>query len=342
MSILRLLLFPFAVLYDGITRLRNRLYDTGNRPSVEFDLPVICVGNLNVGGSGKTPMTEYLVRLLGADRKVAILSRGYGRKTRGFRLAGTEDTASTLGDEPFQYFRKFGSKVTVAVGEQRALAIPEILHHHPDTNVVLLDDAYQHRAVRPQFSILLTEYSRPFFSDYVLPMGTLREARRGARRADVVVVTKCPPAISIGEREDFIRQIRPYASRQQVFFSTISYDEPVPVVSQPWNAALPVVLVSGIAQSSILEASARSSFHVLHHFDFADHHAYTKEDIDRVNSYCSSLNQPVCVLTTEKDMVKLLPFGDNLLQGWFYWPIATVFVENGAEFDTMVRKAIQS
>lgn len=341
MSILRFLLFPFALLYDGITRVRNHLYNIGRKPSVAFDRTVISVGNLNVGGSGKTPMIEYLVRLLQPSNQLAILSRGYGRKTYGLRFAGNEDSARTMGDEPYQYYRKFGDKVLVTVCEDRVLAIPEILHQQPETDVILLDDAFQHRAVKPRFSILLTEFSRPFYSDYVLPMGTLREARSGVKRADVIVVTKCPADLTMERKEEFIHRIKNYSSHQSIFFSSISYGVPQPINPQPWIASNEVVLVSGIAQSGIFEAYARAQFSVLRHFDFADHHAYTSDDIKTIIDFCNSQAKPISILTTEKDMVKLLPFGETLALSWFYLPIETVFVDNGAEFDTLIRKAIQ-
>ena len=194
MILLRILLFPFSWLYYLITQIRNRLYDRGLKPSVKFELPVICVGNLTVGGTGKTPMIEHLIRLLQNRFKVATLSRGYGRATKGIRIAGPSENASTIGDEPFQFYTKFGKRITVAVGEERALAIPTILQECSDTQIILLDDGFQHRKVSPGFSILLTDYHRPFYNDFLLPSGRLRESRWGAERADVIVVTKCPSA----------------------------------------------------------------------------------------------------------------------------------------------------
>src|SRR5690606_30346802 len=173
MFILRVVLYPFAVLYDIITRIRNHMYDTGMKPSTQFDLPVICVGNLAMGGTGKTPMVEYLIRLL--PGRIAVVSRGYRRKTKGVRVAGDDDNAATIGDEPYQVHRKFPN-VTVAVGEDRAYTIPYVLDHVPDTSIVILDDAFQHRRIRPSFSILLTEFVRPFYRDFVLPSGRLRES----------------------------------------------------------------------------------------------------------------------------------------------------------------------
>ncbi|MBK5280267.1 MAG: tetraacyldisaccharide 4'-kinase, partial [Bacteroidia bacterium] len=178
--LLRILLFPFTLLYDGITRFRNHLYNIGYSHSFRFEIPVIGVGNLNVGGSGKTPMIEYLVRLFMANRQIAILSRGYGRVTRGLRFAKESETARTFGDEPLQFFRSFQGKVNVVVCEDRAFAIPNILQEHPQTDLILLDDSFQHRSVNPQLNILLTEYAAPFYQDFLMPFGKLREARIGS------------------------------------------------------------------------------------------------------------------------------------------------------------------
>ncbi|HEY3429026.1 MAG TPA: tetraacyldisaccharide 4'-kinase, partial [Cyclobacteriaceae bacterium] len=173
MSVLKFLLLPFAMLYDVVMNIRNRLYDMKLKPSTTFDIPVIGVGNLAVGGTGKTPMTEHLIRILSPQYKVVTLSRGYGRKTKGFRIANNQDNAFTIGDEPYQIYKKFSPPVHVTVGEERALAIPTILQELDDTNVIILDDAFQHRRVVPGLSILLTEYGRPFYEDHVLPYGRL-------------------------------------------------------------------------------------------------------------------------------------------------------------------------
>lgn len=342
MSILRFLLFPFSVLYNMVTRVRNHLYNIGYKHQIEFNRAVISVGNLNVGGSGKTPMIEYLIRLLQTHYRLATLSRGYGRKTKGVRLAGTEDTARTIGDEPFQYFRKFGNEVCVTVGEDRALGITEILFQQPDTRVILLDDAFQHRAVKPGFSILLTEYRKPFFKDFVLPMGLLREARSGADRADVIIVTKCPAATSQAQRDEFRQGIHRYAKNKTIFFSSIRYGTPQPINGKEWQIPLQVVIVSGIAQSKIFEAHLRSLYNVVKHFEFPDHHFYARQHIQQIHNFCRLQSQPTSIITTEKDMVRLLPFREELTFAWFYIPIEMIFIENGSEFDTLIHKAIQS
>lgn len=342
MSILRFLLFPLAFLYDVITRLRNHLYNTGYKSSVEFDRVVICVGNLNVGGSGKTPMIEYLIRLFSPKYKVATLSRGYGRKTTGFRLASNEDSAKTIGDEPFQFYLKYGDKVTVSVGEDRALAIPEMLSHHEELDIILLDDAFQHRPVKPGYSIVLTEYSNPFYKDFILPMGTLREARAGVRRADVVVITKCPSSISEEEKSLIRTSVKKYANNIPVFFSGIKYGNPQPINGHDWREDNKVIIVTGIAHSDVFESYLRSVFSVVHHFDFADHHAYTLDDIKKVEEKVSELGTGITVVTTEKDMVKLLPLKEAMSSPWHYIPIETIFIENGPEFDRSLLQTIKS
>lgn len=346
MGLLKILLFPFAVLYDVITRLRNHAYDTGRKPSVHFDVPVIGVGNLTVGGTGKTPMVEHLIRVLSPSYRVATLSRGYGRRTKGFRLATTADTAATLGDEPLQLFRKFGQTVTVAVGEDRAFAIPNILQEQPDTEVILMDDAFQHRRVRPLVNLLLSDYSRPFYRDLLLPAGRLRESRSGAGRANVVIVTKCPAEIQEEDMmaiEDAIREYTP----APVFFTTIRYGNPVPFGGFFTNSnATPadrVILVTGIAQAGPLVAYLKKSYTLVEHVAFADHHQYTRVDLEGLVSRVAA-NPGISIITTEKDSVKLLDEELKDVAGGlplFYLPMEAEFVKNGKDFDAVVLNAIE-
>lgn len=346
MGLLKILLFPFAVLYDIITRLRNHAYDTGRKPSVHFDVPVIGVGNLTVGGTGKTPMVEHLIRVLTPSYRVATLSRGYGRRTKGFRLATAGDTAATLGDEPLQLFRKFGQTVTVAVGEDRAFAIPNILQEQPDTEVILMDDAFQHRRVRPLVNLLLSDYSRPFYRDLLLPVGRLRESRSGAGRANVVIVTKCPVEIQEEEMmaiEDAIREYTP----APVFFTTIRYGNPVPFGGFFTNdIATPadrVILVTGIAQAGPLVAYLKRSYTLVEHVAFADHHLYTREDLEGLKARVAA-NPGISIITTEKDSVKLSDEELKDVAGrmpLFYLPMEAEFVKNGKDFDAVVLNAIE-
>lgn len=331
----RYLLWPFAVLYDLVTRIRNHLYDIGHKPSFRFEIPVVSVGNLNVGGSGKTPMIEYLIRLLGVDDRIATLSRGYGRRTRGMKFAGDADDSQTIGDEPYQLHRKFAPHVRVVVAEDRAFAIPNILNEFPEVTMVLLDDAFQHRSVRPHVSILLTEYSHPFSEDYVLPMGNLREARSFARRADVIVVTKCPHEVL--NEVQLVDRIREYAGPKPVFFSTIRYGEPV-CFGVPSVMSDHIVVLTGIANPKPFVDHMAKSRSIVRHFQFGDHHRYVPGELDNIVRVAREHN--AAVVTTEKDMVRLISgtCADQVRQhSFFYVPIAAEFLKNGSEFDNLVK-----
>jgi tetraacyldisaccharide 4'-kinase len=336
MVIIRILLLPLAALYNLVTAIRNRLYDLGLKPSARFDIPLIDVGNLRAGGTGKTPMIEHLIRLLASKHGVATLSRGYGRKTKGMRVANSHDDAFTLGDEPFQFYKKFGQQITVAVGEDRALAIPHIINQFPDTEVILLDDAYQHRAVTPSFNILLTDYQHPFYNDFLLPAGRLRESRMGAGRADVVVVTKCAHDLPEERMMEIEKNIRKYV-KCPVFFSMIRYGSPIDFGGQGVLGDR-VVLVSGIASPRSLVEYVVSNFTLVQHIIFPDHHFYTQNDLNNLRDIVKR-NPGVSLLTTEKDKVKLesVAFASVISEmPAFYLPIETEFIKNGKDFDEMV------
>ena len=207
MRIFRTLLFPFSLLYAAITGLRNYFYDKGWLKSFGFKVPVIAVGNLSVGGTGKTPMTEYLVRLLKEDHRVAVLSRGYGRKTKGFIIAGKESNSKELGDEPYQYFKKFDD-IQVAVDEDRVHGVNCLLGRDMPPELVLLDDAFQHRRIRAGLYLLLTSYGKLFSEDWILPTGNLREMKSGAKRAQVIVVSKCPENLDESEKKSIAGRLR--------------------------------------------------------------------------------------------------------------------------------------
>jgi tetraacyldisaccharide 4'-kinase len=345
MSVFRILLLPFAMLYDAATTVRNRLFDMNYKPSTRFDIPVISVGNLAVGGTGKTPMVEHLIRLLQAEFKLATLSRGYGRKTKGFKIAGPADTAASLGDEPFQLYKKFAPGVNVVVGEDRAYAIPMLLQELEDTDAVIMDDAYQHRSVIPGLSILLTEYGNPFYSDYLLPYGRLREAREGARRADAIVVTKCPPQLSDDKAMKIEKRIRTYSGKP-VFFSRIRYGEPVGFGKPGVTLSKKIILISAIANAHILEAYVSKSYTMLKHFSFRDHYVITTNDLRKIEPMLKDFPEgEVSILTTEKDMVKLQreELGSLVRQlPLFYLPIETEFIRNGKDFDMLVLSFMRS
>lgn len=341
MFVFKYLLWPFAWFYNLGTRLRNYLYDIGQKKSFEFGTVVISIGNLNVGGSGKTPMVEYLIRLLAERYQLASLSRGYGRKTHGIRISSEADNAQTIGDEPYQLLRKFDGLIKVVVGEERALAIPTILHQLPEVQVILMDDAFQHRTVKPQFSILVTDYEKPFYKDFLLPYGRLREARKGACRADVIVVTKAD-RISKIEMEIMISDIQHIVGEKPIFFSGLHYHEPLPIHHQH-TMDKKVVLVSGIAKNAHFEKEVSKLYKVARHFCFEDHHPYTVLDIQRIHQVANEL-QADSILTTEKDMVKLIaPQLLPLLQSkhWYYLPVRSVFLKNGMRFDNMILHMVE-
>jgi tetraacyldisaccharide 4'-kinase len=338
-SVLRYLLFPLAVLYDGATRLRNHLYDIGHYHSLRFDVPVISVGNLNAGGAGKTPLAEYIIRLLSKELRCAFLSRGYGRRTRGLRLASAGDNPSTLGDEPYQVWKKFGTGVPVAVCEDRAYAIPHLVHKH-DAQVVILDDAFQHRTVDPALSILVTEFRKPFFKDFILPAGQLREARSGARRADMVVVSKCPDSLTAKERGDYTENIQRYTGSKPVYFASFIYRDIVWNETPGGNVVHSVVLVTGIANPGPLLEFLKPRFNIVRHYRFRDHHPYKSSDIERILRYGAGLKGLFVLLTTEKDWSKIGEFRERLAGvpvGVI--PVEYDFLADGADFDNRVRDA---
>jgi tetraacyldisaccharide 4'-kinase len=337
---LSILLFPFAVLYDLVTSVRNFLYDIGWKKSYSFKPAVISVGNLNVGGSGKTPMIEYLVNLLSEKYSLAILSRGYGRVTRGFLLAEMHDDATTIGDEPFQFYRKYGNHLSIAVCESRVEGINKLLKRKPGVQVILLDDAFQHRSVKPLFSILLTDFYHPFFKDHVLPQGRLRESRNGSLRADTLVVTKCLDVSNEVEYQ-FKMNLQKYAGPKPVFFSGVRYKVPIAVEGDK-QIGKDVVLVTGIANNKPIMDYVSSHFNLVQHFQFKDHHRYSAEDIKSIQR---TANQSKNILTTEKDLVKLI--SPNLNGGmnkklWFYLPIETIFLNHGSEFDKLTAMKIEA
>ncbi|MDQ2795412.1 MAG: tetraacyldisaccharide 4'-kinase [Bacteroidota bacterium] len=296
--------------------LRNWLYDRGWKRAETFAVPLLNVGNLRVGGTGKTPHVSWLVEeLLRQGHRPAILSRGYGRRTKGPRLAGPADSAATVGDEPWQYYGQFAAQpVPVAVAEKRGLGVALLLRERPETTVIVLDDAYQHRAVRPALNVLLSEWARPFYTDHVLPAGRLREARAGAARADVVIITKCPPDAPAAARAAVERQVQRYArSGVPVLFSAYAYGAPqalgsvnegIEAVAAVVARAGPALLLTGIAQPGPLrEYLAAQGYDIRFHAEFPDHHAFTPADLAGLRAHW----QPGWpIFTTEKDATRLL------------------------------------
>ncbi|MEX2591889.1 MAG: tetraacyldisaccharide 4'-kinase [Anditalea sp.] len=301
------ILYPFSLLYDGITRLRNRMFDLGMKKSVSFEVPTIVVGNLSLGGTGKTPMVEFLLENFKTEYRIATLSRGYGRKTSGFLLAKEGLSAKDIGDEPLQIFNKYSKEVTVAVGEERILAIPQILADRPGTNLIILDDAFQHRYVKGDFNILLTTYHQPFFRDRILPLGTLREHNSGAKRADAIVVTKCPGTLENKTKEEYRRKIREISGDDcLIIFAELKYGIPYAVLESSKKISHQVILVSGIANSRVLKEEVSKHYDLLETLEFPDHHKYSETDMTKIMAlYKKYESLKPTVLTTEKDAVKL-------------------------------------
>ncbi len=337
-------LWPFAQLYGGIMRLRNLAYDKGVRPSRRFSLPVIAVGNLTVGGTGKTPHVEYLLRLL-HQYKVATLSRGYKRKSKGFILADDTVTATILGDEPFQYHLDF-KDVAVAVCEDRVKGVEQLQQQVPGLQVVVLDDAMQHRPVAPSLNLLITDFNRPFYKDHVLPAGRLREPRTGARRADAVIVSKCPAGLAQRECEEMAQQVAQYTTAgTPVFFSTFTYGAPV-AVGTGVKPGQKVVLLTGIANAEPLKKYlSGQGYTLLRHISYPDHHPYTAKDLQDLEALLQQEDfKGAAVLTTRKDAVKLTDAGLKPITQQlpiFFVPIEVQFLADGDTFDMLVLEHVK-
>ena len=340
MTITQIILYPFTLIYKWITDFRNYLYDIDYKKSFLFDTKVINVGNITVGGTGKTPHVEYLIRFLKEDYKIATLSRGYGRKSKGFILADEKANASMIGDEPMQFYQKFASEITVTVGEERIEAIPKILYERPETQVILLDDAYQHRAVIPDFNILLTDYSRLFYKDFPFPSGRLRESRKGAKRADAVIVSKCPVDLAENEKKEIISSINQYTKEgTPIYFTSIKYGEIIPVqkTDNPikLDKNISVLLFSGIAKAQNLENYVSGKTDLKEHLTFSDHHFYTIKELGNIKlNFEKIMATSKIILTTEKDAVKIKE-GElfSVLEGLpvYYLPIEIYFQEEEGE-----------
>ncbi|KIX21998.1 tetraacyldisaccharide 4'-kinase [Flavobacterium sp. 316] len=328
MVFLRKILFPLAFIYWIVTFIRNFLYDISIFRSHTFNIPIIAVGNLSVGGTGKTPQIEYLIRLL-REYKVATLSRGYKRESKGFVLANENTSARILGDEPFQFYSKFPG-VLVAVDANRRNGITELLKYSPD--VILLDDAFQHRKVKAGFYILLTTYDDLFCNDFILPFGNLREPSLGKKRANMIIVTKCPSLISELTQENIKRQLNVNCP---VFFSTIEYDEYMYAeneVIKIEDLKEPKLLLAGIAKPDLF-------FDFLGNEEdekmvFPDHHNFSDQDIKRIKKLASNKK----IITTEKDFVRLK--GKFLNNQLFYLPIKSRIIENENNFNSKIKEYV--
>ncbi len=342
----RYLLFPFSLIYGGIIWLRNQLYNKKFYKSAYFNFPVICVGNLAVGGTGKSPMVEYLIRLLKTDYNTATLSRGYKRKTTGFAVADSSTTALEIGDEPMQFYKKFPD-ITVAVGEERLVAIPQLLHQKPGTQVIILDDAFQHRAVQAGLNIVLTAYNNLYTRDLMLPSGDLRDVRSSIKRAEIIVVTKCKAGLTEIERQSIIKEIGP-ADNQHVFFTEIIYTKPYHLFSNEQiaiNSATDVLLISGIANPRPLKDFLTSHVKSYDMLRYPDHHIFHTNDLVDIKKQFEKIpSSNKIILTTEKDGVRLAKFENELKDYPVYiLPIVHSFLfDEAAAFNKIVIEYIHS
>ncbi len=322
---MQILLYPLALCYGCLMFFRNLLFDWHILKSVQFPVPVISVGNLSMGGTGKTPHIEYLINLLKDKYFIGTLSRGYGRKSDGFIIASRRSNVKYIGDEPLQYVKKFNN-IKVAVDEKRVRGIRNMLQKYPDIKVILLDDAFQHRWVQPGLSILLTDYHHLYYEDHIFPSGWLREFTIGAHRADIIIVSKTPGIFSPITRRRIIEEINP-RSHQQVFFSFIRYDEPIPVFhSNPWPDKISYILLfTGIANDYPIREHLERKCSTLIVMKFPDHHPYTSSDLEKIRKQWDDLpTQRKVIITTEKDIMRLKSaetstFAKNL--PLFYLPI---------------------
>ncbi|MCL1821829.1 MAG: tetraacyldisaccharide 4'-kinase [Prolixibacteraceae bacterium] len=342
---LKLLLYPFALLYGLFTEIRNRLYDVKTLKSCEFDFPVISIGNITVGGTGKTPHTEYLLRLLSGNIQIAALSRGYKRKTKDFRLVETSSTVNEVGDEPLQIKHKF-PMATVAVSRNRVKGIRRLMQEKPSPDMVILDDAFQHRRVLPGLNILLVDYNKPLAEDHLLPVGRLRENVVQSKRANIIIFTKCPAELTPIQKRILAKDMYrfPY---QDIFFSTMVYDEIFPAFPE----ALPVselgrlrdmsaLGLAGIASPQYFLDYLSGKFRKVYPLTFPDHYAYTEKTISKILHLFEEMRHSrKIIVVTEKDLVKLwemrLPF--ELRSVLYYLPMKVKFLaKEGQSFDEKI------
>ncbi len=332
MKLLRKLLFPFSIIYWGITAFRNKLFDLGWLKSKAYEFPVICVGNLSTGGTGKSPMIEFLITSLKDEWNLAVLSRGYKRKTTGFREVLIDSTTSEVGDEPLQFKRKFPD-ITVAVCEDRQTGIEKLAKR---INLLLLDDAFQHRKVRPSHTILLTSYGNLFVDDCILPVGNLREPRSGADRADELVVTKCPEDLGVEEMNAIRKRLNP-KPHQEVYFTKIGYDSEIKNENTSKSLASlkdkRFTLVTGIANPKPLMEFLNSKGMHFEHKAFGDHHDFAVSEI-------TALEEHTLIVTTEKDFMRLQPVIKKAKL--YYLPITTEFFNHtGGKFIERIVKGTE-
>jgi tetraacyldisaccharide 4'-kinase len=342
---IRIILWPFSLLYGIVIYFRNLFFDTGELESVSFGVPVISIGNITAGGTGKTPHVEFLASALSDDRRVAVLSRGYGRKGSGFLLVRKDSGVAEAGDEPLQVKRKY-PHVIVAVDNKRVHGIKKLLKFKKPPEVVILDDAFQHRYVKPQLSILLVSYQRPLFNDLLLPAGNLREPKKNARRADMVIVSKCPALMTQDEMEDFTMRMK-LKKGPAIYFTTYSYGQPAYVFPGKHNRTKPpglkkikknhagILLVSGIADPGPLKRYLQNEAELTDSIVYGDHHMFTERDLAFISSRFGKIKRDEkYIFLTEKDAVRMQEIkikNRELRKAMCYIPVTVKFLAKSGE-----------
>lgn len=339
---------PLSCIYGLAIGLRNKLYDWGILRSEEFDVPVVCVGNITVGGTGKTPVTEYLIEVLSRNRNVAVLSRGYKRKTRGFLLATVKSSYRDIGDEPKQIKLKY-PEVPVAVCEDRSEGIHRLMDIHPETQVVILDDAFQHRRVEPWVNIVLMDYNNPIHKDHLLPWGRLRDSRSQMRRANIVMATKCPVEMTPLDTR-IVKNTLGLYPYQSLYFTRMKQSPPTPLfpdaATEEVKLGRNIIVMSGIANPDGFAASLRKRYHIAGELHFPDHYAYKVRDLTQLSKMLSEAPEDTVIVTTEKDAVKLTnrkKVPRAIQERLYYIPIHLVFADDGErDFINKLDKYVRS
>lgn len=347
---LRILLLPFSFLYGLVTSIRNTLFNYGILKSTQFNIPIISVGNITVGGTGKTPHVEYLIKLLQEEANLAVLSRGYKRKTKGFVIANNKSSSEDIGDEPKQIKRKFPN-ITVAVDANRVNGVNKLIETGIKT--IILDDAFQHRYIKPGLSILLVDYNRNINKDYLLPYGRLRESTKAKNRADIIIVSKTPVNIKPIDRRLIEKNLnpRPY---QELYFTGLKYGKLIPVLSDKVSAPLDwglstnifsIVLVTGIAHTNQLLNYMQGFSNDIHHLNYPDHTRFTQKKIKKIiHTFNNIKNSKKIIITTEKDAVKIRELdisNSDLKYNLFFLPIEVFFIDKDEEFKTQTIKYVR-
>jgi len=339
------LLYPFGAVYHLITATRNKLYDWKIKTSTSFDLPIICIGNIAVGGTGKTPLTEYLIRLLQKEFTIATLSRGYGRKTKEYTEASSDSSSLEVGDEPAQYKRKFPT-LTVVVENKRVKGVQQLLTNHPSTNLILLDDAYQHRAIKAGLNIVVTDYNNPLTNDYLLPAGNLRESEYGIKRADLIIVSKCPSDLSENEQEKIIKSLK-FHSPESIYFTRINYGNIYHIFSGEHlvnhSSKIDAVLVTGIGNPKPLQNHITKHFNSMTPLAYSDHHEFSVNDIQSITQTFDGLKSAnKIILTTEKDASRLLKIKELEKLPIYCIEIEVAFLNKKDKFNTQIETYVRT